>query len=200
MNQNKSYKILIAMFFAGSFILLSGCTSTSSNNNSNGPSWMNNYTPVHSVGTSSNDFWITYPAGNPSSGQAVDHLRWIADSLTTKPVLFVVHRTGCVGCADQAERVIEFGGKYNEEVTFYDLDAYEGASSDIQNKANQVYMYDPDGSPGYIALTGVYTYIKENGEVKIAWHTWEAPNDMKVSDSDLETWIKDAIYYYDMNQ
>jgi len=200
MNQNKSYKILIAMFFAGSFILLSGCTSTSSNNNSNGSSWIKNYSPVHSVGTGSNDFWVTYPVGNPSSGQAVDHLRWIADSLKTKPVLFVVHRTGCVGCADQAERVVEFGEKYEREVMFYDLDSCEGATSDIKNKANQVYMYDPNGAPGYIALTGIYTYIKEDGEVKIAWHTWEAPNDMTVSGSDLETWIKDAIYYYNVNK
>ena len=188
------------MLFVGSFVLLSGCTSENSNNNTNNPSWINTYTPVHSIGTSSNDFWITYPTGNPSSGQEVDHLSWIVDSLKTKPVLFVVHRTGCVGCADQAERVIEFGDEYTNEVMFYDLDAYEEATEDILEKSYAVYMYDPDGPPEYIALTGIYTYIKENGEVKIGWHTWEAPNDMMVSDADLDTWIKDAIYYYHVNQ
>ena len=199
MKKKRSYGIAISLFFVASFVLLSGCTSDNSNN-SNGQSWMNNYTPVHSVGTGSDDFWITYPAGNPSSGQDVEHLSWIVDSLKTKPVLFVVHRTGCVGCADQAERVIEFGEKYDEEVRFYDLDAVYEASSDLLQKSNEVYMYDPNGAPGYIALTGVYTYMKENGEVKIGWHTWEAPNDMTVSNSDLETWIKDAMYYYHINK
>lgn len=204
MKNKRSYGVAISLFFVVSFVLLSGCTSDTSNNNSNGPSWMNNYTPVHSVGTGSNDFWINYPAGNPSSEQNVEHLSWIVDSLKNKPVLFVVHRTGCIGCADQAERVIEFGDKYSDYVEFYDLDAVDGASNDILQKANEVYIYDPNGPPGYIALTGVYTYMKENDEVKIGWHTcwhtWEAPNDMTVSDSDLETWIKDAIYYYNINK
>jgi len=199
MKNKRSYGIAISLFFVASFVLLSGCTSDNSNNNSDGTSWMNNYAPVHSVGTGSNDFWITYPAGNPSSGQDVDHLSWIVDSLKTKPVLFVVHRTGCVGCAAQAKRVIDLGEKYNKEANFYDLDAFDGASNDILQKANDVYMYDPDGPPGYIALTGIYTYVKENGAIKIGWHTWEAPNDMTISDSDLETWIKDCIYYYHMN-
>ncbi|MEF8848551.1 MAG: thioredoxin family protein, partial [Candidatus Thermoplasmatota archaeon] len=113
-----------------------------------------------------------------------------------KPVLFVVHRTGCESCADQAERVIDFAEEYDEYVKFYDLDTVSDAPSDIKQKANEVYKYDPNGPPGYIALTGIYTYIKENGKMTIGWHTWEAPNDMKVSNSNLETWIKDAIYYH----
>jgi hypothetical protein len=177
--------------------VLSGCTS---NNGTNGDSWIKEYTPVHNLGTGPDDFWMNYPSGNPLSGQNVEHLSWINDSLKTKPVLFVVHRTGCIGCADQAERVMELGERYEEEAKFYDLDAVYDASSDILQKANEVYMYDPNGPPGYIALTGIYTYVKENGEVKIGWHTWEAPNDMTVSDSDLETWIKDAIYYYNINK
>jgi len=201
MKKKRLYGVVTPLFFVISFVLLSGCTSDSSNtNNSNGPSWLNTYTPVHSIGTGSNDFWVTYPTGNPSSGQEVDHLSWIVDSLKTKPVLFVVHRTGCVGCANQAERVIEFGEEYGNEVRFYDLDAYEEATEDVLEKSYAVYMYDPDGPPGYIALTGIYTYIKENSEVKIGWHSWEAPNDMTVSDADMDTWIKDAIYYYHVNQ
>ncbi len=199
MKNKRLYSVVTSLFFVISFVVLSGCTSDSSNN-SEGLSWLTNYTPVHTVGTGSNDFWITYPTGNPSSGQDVDHLNWIVDSLKTKPVLFVVHRTGCIGCADQAERVIELGETYDEEVNFYDLDAVYEASSDLLQKANEVYMYDPNGAPGYIALTGIYTSIKENGAVKIGWHTWEAPNDMTVSNSDLETWIKDAIYYYHINK
>jgi len=186
--------VVVAMFF-----LFSG-SSDNNGNHSNGPSWLDTYTPIHSLGTGSDDFWITYPSSNPSSGTEVDHFNWIVKDLKSKPVLFVVHITGCVGCADQAERVIEFGEEYEEYVKFYDLDAVDDAPADIIQKANEVYMYDPTGSPGYIALTGIYTYIEDNAEVKIGWHTWEAPNDMTVSNSDLEIWIKDAIYYHHINK
>jgi len=190
--------LMLAFFTVFLLMFLSGCTS---NNSSDGnDNWLENYSPVNSVGTGSNNFWIDFPQGNPSSGETVEHLSWIINSLKSKPILFVVHRTGCVGCSAQAERVIEFGEKYEEYVKFYDLDAVYGASNDIIQKSNEVYMYDPNGGYGYIALTGVYTYIEDNGEVKIGWHTWEAPNDTKVSDSDLETWIKDAIYYYHVNK
>lgn len=193
----KDKSILISIFFVILILFVTGCVNN--NENSNIDSWLDDYIPSHSIGTGANDFWINYPTGNPSSGQEVNHFDWIVNDLKSKPVLFVVHITGCVGCADQAERVIEFGEEYEEYVKFYDLDAVTGASYDIQQKANEVYMYDPNGSPGYIALTGVYTYVKDNGEIKIVWHTWEAPNDMTVSNSDLETWIKDAIYYYNVN-
>ena len=59
----------------------------------------------------------------------------------------------------------------------------------------EAYLYDPNGAPGYIALTGVFTYIEDDGEIKIGWHSWE----LDVEDSVMESWIKDAIYYYDMN-
>lgn len=184
-------------------LLISGCVENENpNTNTNDVdtgTWLDDYTPVHGVGMDSEDFWITYPDSNPQSGSEVDHLNWIVNDLQNEPVLFVVHKTGCVGCHDQAERVIDFGEEYDEYVKFYDLDAVSDATADIMQKANEVYMYDPTGSPGYIALTGLYTYVKDNGELKIGWHTWEAPNDMKVSNADLETWIKDAIYYHQVN-
>ena len=197
----KSKIILIPTILMMLILLVAGCVNNNenSNNNSITDTWLDDYKPVHSIGTGENDFWINYPTGNPLSGQEVDHFSWIEDSLKDQPVLFVVHKTGCVGCADQAERVIQLGEKYTEDVKFYDLDAVDGAPADIHQKANEVYMYDPNGSPGYIALTGVYTLIEDNGEIKIGWHTWEAPNDLTVSNSDLETWIKDAIYYFNVN-
>jgi len=72
---------------------------------------MNNYTPVHSFGDGSNDFWFTFPPGNPSGGLSVDHLSWVLSSLQDGCVLFVVHKTGCVGCQAQADRVIDLGDK-----------------------------------------------------------------------------------------
>lgn len=192
-------KALMAIVFVFIlFLIFSGCTS---NNSSNGTdNWLEQYSPVHSVGSGPNHFWIDFPQGNPSSGQLVTHLDWIVDSLKNKPVLFVVHRTGCISCADQAERVISFGEKYEDYISLYDLDAVYDASGDILQKANEVYLYDPNGPPGYIALTGLFTYVKDNGQIKIGWHTWEAPQDMTVNNSELETWIKDAIYYHRINQ
>ncbi len=196
--------VIMIVIATAAFFVLSGPSNDQNNNgageNSDNSDWLDDYTPVHSVSNGADDFWITYPDSNPQSGSEVDHLNWIVNDIKNKPVLFVVHITGCAGCHDQAERVIDFGKEYDEYVKFYDLDAVSNAPADITQKANEVYKYDPTGSPGYIALTGLYTYVKDNGEVKIGWHTWEAPNDMKVSNADLETWIKDAIYYHNINK
>ena len=61
--------------------------------------------------------------------------------------------------------------------------------------AYESYFYDPNGPPGYIALTGIFTYVEYNGESKIGWHSWEGD----VINSEMEDWIRDAIYYYHFN-
>lgn len=197
MNRKKSCSIVLSMFFVVCFALLSGCTNDNSNNNSNGPSWMNNYTPTYSIGTATNNFWINFPTGNPSVGQSVLHKTWITEDLEEKPVIFVCHRTGCASCTPQADRVKAFREIYGEDAIFYDLDdPYEGgAPEDILQKYYEAFYYDPNGAPNYIALTGVFTLIKEGTEVKIGWHSWEG----NVADSDMETWIKDCIYYHNLN-
>ena len=197
MNKKRSYGVAASLFFVASFVLLSGCTSDNSNNNSNGSSWMNNYTPVHSIGTGSDNFWINFPIGNPSAGQSVQHLIWITEDLEEKPVVFVCHRTGCASCTPQADRIKALRETYGEDAIFYDLDDdYAGtATADILEKYYEAFYYDPNGEPNYIALTGVYTLIKDGGEVKIGWHSWEG----NVADAEMETWIKDVIYYYNMN-
>ena len=147
--------ILFGIFSVSLLVMVSGCTTNdldngnSGNNvvNPDGPSWLKNYEPKQSVGTGINDFWINYPDINPSSGQSVEHLPWILDSLEKGCVLFVVHKTGCVGCQAQADRVIAFAEKYEDYVEFYDLDAVDGASEDILDKAYGSYLYDPNGPP-----------------------------------------------------
>ena len=157
-------------------------------------SWMNNYTPIHSVGTGLTYFWINFPVGNPSVGQSVTHQTWITEDLKEKPVVFVCHRTGCAPCTPQADRVKALRETYGEDAVFYDLDDhYDGsATEDILQKYNEAFYYDPNGEPNYIALTGVFTLINDGREVKIGWHSWEG----NVEDSEMETWIKDCIYYY----
>jgi hypothetical protein len=199
MNRNRSCNILISMFFVVCFVLLSGCTSDNSNNNSNGPSWMTDYTPAYSIGTGSDNFWINFPVGNPSVGQSVIHKTWITGTLEEKPVVFVCHRTGCGPCTPQADRVKALIETYGEDIVFYDLDSpFEGYGTikeGVLEKYNEAFYYDPNGGDHYIALTGVYTLIKDEGAVKIGWHSWEG----NVDDVSMENWIKDAIYYYHIN-
>jgi thiol-disulfide isomerase/thioredoxin len=190
---------LLTLLIVGILLFLSGCTSTNTNENSNNGSddsnWLENYTPVHGIGTGSDDFWIEFPTGNDNYGQFIDHFDWIINKLDNNCVLFVVHRTGCLGCKEQGDLVISLAEKYNEDVEFHDIDAVSDAPEEIQQMSNEAYLYDPNGAPGYIALTGVFTYIEDNGEIKIGWHSWE----LDVEDSVMESWIKDAIYYYNMN-
>jgi len=166
---------------------------------SNDPQWLEDYTPVYSVGTGSNNFWINFPVGSPYVDQSINHLTWIAEDLEEKPVVFVCHRTGCGPCTPQADRVKALRETYGEYAVFYDLDyPFEGygvSPEDILNKFYEAFYYDSNGEPNYIAFTGVFTRINDGREVKIGWHSWEGD----VADADMETWIKDAIYYYHIN-
>jgi hypothetical protein len=193
MNRKISYNIVITIFFVVSIVLLSGCTSNTSNNNSNGQSWLENYTPVHSVGNGEDDFWTVYQDINPNSSQPVSHLSWVVDSLEENCVVFVVHKTGCVTCQPQADRVLSLGEKYEDCLVCYDLDLTLGG--DTEQKGYDAYIYDPVGPPGYIALTGIFTLVEKNGKVEYGWHSWEGD----VPKSEIETWVKDGIYYYNMN-
>lgn len=187
MNQKK---FLIAIFSIFIILLLSGCTTNDTNNDSNNEDWLVNYSPVHSVGNGIDDFWVDYPSINPNSGQSVTHLSWVNDSLEKGCMLFVVHITGCVSCQPQADRVIELAEKYKEHVVFHDLDSALGGS--VEKRAYNAYLYDPDGSPGIIALTGVFTLFEQNGSIVYGWHSWEQDVDFK----EMEEWVKDGIYYW----
>jgi len=186
--------IILVVIVVAAFFVFSG-SSDDSNNNSNADNWLDDYTPVHSIGTGSDKFWINFPAG-----QSVQHKTWITQDLEEKPVFFVCHCTGCVGCSAQAERVKALGEKYAEDAVFYDLDdpypGYGVATEDIKKKFNEGFYYDPNGGTNYIALTGVFTLVNDGGEVKIGWHSWEGD----VGDSEMESWVKDIIYYYHVNK
>ncbi len=187
--------IIIPVMLFMLILMVAGCVNDheTSNGNSNAGNWLDDYTPVHSIGTGSDKFWINFPAG-----QSVQHKTWVTESLEEKPVFFVCHRTGCYGCAAQAERVISLGEIYGEDAVFYDLDDdYAGtATADILEKYYEGFYYDPNGEPNYIATTGVFTLINDGGEVKIGWHSWEG----NVDDSEMESWVKDIIYYYHVNK
>jgi hypothetical protein len=190
--------VILAVSIGAAFFVLSQSSDVSNNDNNGGdsytpPEWLADYTPEHSVGTGSDNFWINFPAG-----QSVQHKTWITESLEEKPVFFVCHRTGCPSCTPQADRVKALGKIYGEDAVFYDLDDdYAGtATADILEKYNAAFYYDPNGGINYIALTGVFTLVNDGGEVKIGWHSWEGD----VGDSEMESWVKDIIYYYHVNK
>ena len=196
--------LLLTLLIVGILLLFTGCTSNNTDNNtsddnsdngSDDSNWLENYTPIHTIGTGSDDFWIEFPAGSDSHGQPIEHFDWVINTIDNNCVLFVVHRTGCVGCKEQGDLVISLAEKYSDYIEFHDIDVVSGATAEIKQMSNEAYLYDPNGAPGYIALTGVFTYIEDNGEIKIGWHSWE----LDVEDSVMESWIKDAIYYYNMN-
>ena len=195
----KIKNLLSTLLTVGILLFLSGCTSNNTNENSdNGyddSNWLENYTPIHSVGTGSDDFWVEFPTGNDNFGLPIEHFDWVTDTIDNNCVLFVVHRTGCTGCKEQGDLVITLAEIYNEDVEFHDIDAVSDATAEIQQMSNEAYLYDPNGAPGYIALTGVFTYVEDNGEIKVGWHSWE----LDVEDSVMETWIRDAIYYFNIN-
>ncbi len=190
MKKNKKLGIsILAMFsLAGTFVFC-GCTS----NNSNVPSWLNTYTPVHSVGSGANDFWVTFPDVNPNAGLSVNHTSWVLEALDNEAYVFVVHKTGCASCQPQADRITFLGNKYWEYLISNDLDLTLGGS--IEQKGYEAFYYDPNDAESYIALTGIFTLVKDNGQIVYGWHSWEGD----VPDTEMETWIKDAIYYYHVN-
>lgn len=157
--------------------------------------WLDNYIPQYFVGSKDNNWWIDYPDKHPESGESVNHLEWIIQDLNTKPVLFVVHRTGCAPCTPQAEKSNEIAKKYSNDLIFYDLDVASGSST--YEEGTEAFMYDPDDAQSYIALTGVFTLIKDDSnKVSICWRSWEGDMEKSV----LESWVKDGIYYYEQNK
>jgi thiol-disulfide isomerase/thioredoxin len=194
---------LLILILVMSSLFLGGCINNAnddtpgnnSDDDTNDSNWLINYTPAHVVGTGPDDFWIEYPSGSDYYGNSVDHHDWVIDHIENKPVLFVVHRTGCLACKEQGDLVISLAEEYGDYVKFHDIDVVYDAPQDIHQMSNEAYVYDPNGAPGYIALTGVFTYVEDDNEIKIGWHSWE----LDVEDTVMETWVKDAIYYHNLN-
>lgn len=179
-------RILIPLFLSLILIPFSGCNETVDDNNKD--DWITNHTPTYSVGQGENSFWIDHPIDG-----SINHPKWVIDSLKEGCVVFVVHKHTCTWCDPQAQRVIALAEKYTDSFVFYDLDLDLGG--DIQMKGYDSLIYDPNGKPNYIALTGIITLIENNGNITYGWHAWEGD----MTKSDIEDWMKDAMYYHHVN-
>jgi len=174
-------------------LFLSGCTTTEKEDISNNGDWLSNYSPVHSIGSGKNDFWIVYPTGHINSSESVIHLSWVNDSLKEGCILLVVHKTDCKTCQPQADRTIRLAENFNEHIVFYDFDLTLGGS--IEKNGLDSYLYDPEGPPKFLSLTVIITLINNSGTIEYAWHSWELDVKYRV----MEEWLKDGIYYWYQN-
>ena len=189
----KNKIILVSTILIFMILLIAGCVETENpNTNTNDvttETWLDDYTPVHSLGSGDADFWIDHTIDG-----SITHPQWVIDDLQSNCVVFVVHRHTCAYCDPQAQRVIALSEEYEDSVNFYDLDIDLGG--DIEMMGYDSLIYDPNGAPHYIALTGIITLIENDGKVEYAWHAWEGD----MTESEIEDWMKDAMYYHSINK
>lgn len=118
--------------------------------------WLVNHTPTYSVGKGENSFWIKH-----SIDGEMNHPQRVIDTQKQGCIIFVVHKHTCTYCDPQAQRVIALAEKYTDSIVFYDLDL--DLCRDFQMKGYDSLIYDPNGKPKYIAVTGIITLIEKNG-------------------------------------
>jgi hypothetical protein len=139
-----------------------------------------------SIGSGSDDWWITYPNNSSESGKEVSHPQWVLAALEDKPVMIYIHKT-CGWCGPQTEAIAEVVDEYGSELTYFNLSA-EG--DDV--RANEAGIkYDPDGGPiSYVPLTIILTLAPgSDGKDRIIWHSTD-----QVTGKDwIKSYIADAI-------
>ncbi|MFB3763937.1 MAG: hypothetical protein ACE14P_01660 [Methanotrichaceae archaeon] len=148
------------------------------------------YKPAHALGSGEDDWWTGYPPQSSGSGTLVVHPKWVQESLKDKPVLILDHSSSCTSCAVQKANIEKALASYGKDVTYYDLMADELDKRGIEILST----YGITGN--YVPTTVFITLIKSpDGKVSVAWHTAEDA----MSESDIVSYLKDAIYYHQQN-
>ncbi len=148
------------------------------------------YKPVHALGSGEDDWWIGNPPQSSGSGTLIIHPKWVQDSLKDKPVLILDHSSSCTSCVVQKANIEKALDDYGKNVTYYDL-----STDDRDKRAFEVLsVYGITGN--YVPTTVFITLIKgPDGRISVAWHTAEDA----MSEDDVMSYLKDAIYYYQQN-
>jgi thiol-disulfide isomerase/thioredoxin len=149
------------------------------------------YTPVYSLGSGKEDWWIRYPDQSPKAGSAISHLPWIIDALKERPVIVLGHSTDCASCKIQKKDLEKVLDIYSNDVTYYDI------NTDLSEKTNDVmYTYYPNSGIPKVPTTVVFTLIKDSdGKVAVGWHSM----DDAMGEEIITAYVKDAIFYYRQN-
>jgi len=144
------------------------------------------------VGFGSENFWVTYPTSHPLSGGSVNHPSWVDTALDSKIVLILDHSVGCAPCVQMTAICEAVAPGHSSEMAYFDL-----ISGTTEPQASDVFAaYDPTGGVNYIPLTVIVTVVKDlSGNIAIGWHGWEGVLDQVT----LESWISDALSYYEEN-
>ena len=150
---------------------------------------LSGYSPTYSLGSGDNDWWMSYPDENTNPGASVDHPSWVLQSLKERPVVILLHSASCKSCAAQMNALSRVLETYGKVVTYYDIMA---DSKDPRGR-EAFEAYDPTGGSNYVPTTIFLTEIKDpKGKTSVAWHSYEDA----MSESDVEAYVRDAIYYY----
>ena len=159
----------------------------------NDPNWLESYTPQHTVGPDQEAWWIEYPDINPDAGDEVEHVDWLVEGLSEKPVVVFVHSDDCAPCVQQKRDINTILETLGDDVLYYDL-----PSDGSDQRAYDVFeRYDPNGGQHYIPLTVLATLVEDDtGNVRIAWHGSEGATGEEM----LDARFRDAIYYHHRNR
>ena len=160
-------------------------------NSGNTQPWWKTYTPVHRVGSGADDFLIEYGNEYSNSGTSVNHPSWVQMRVSSKPVLILAHSNSCAPCVQQSEDAKKVIAKYGSEFDFVDI-LTDSSDYSMQQMVQDVYSVYPDPAyPNSIPLTIIITKVNRNG-IEIGWQSYVGATGYNI----LETWVKDAIYYY----
>ena len=153
--------------------------------------WLDDYSPKEGIGTSEDDWWISYPDQNPNRGEMPAHPSWVMEKLQEGPLLILDHSDGCMPCIQQQEDVDSIIYDYGEDIQLLDL------LSGSDPEASEAFpVYDANGSPNYIPLTILITLVEDSsGNVRVGWHSTEGATGYDW----LSNYVRDAIYYHHHN-
>ncbi len=174
--------------FAATFLLIIVLTVFVTGSQAAGK--LEGYKPVHALGSGEDDWWIGYPPQSSGSGSLIIHPKWVQDSLKDKPVLILDHSSSCTSCVVQKANIEKALAAYGKNVTYYDLltDSRDKRAFEVLS------VYGITGN--YVPTTAFITLIKgPDGRVSVAWHSAEDA----MSEGDVVSYLKDAIYYYQQN-
>jgi hypothetical protein len=143
------------------------------------------YTPVHGLGDTTDDFWTDYPNDHNQAGQSVPFPTWASENASSQVLLVMVH-SDCQPCIQHQKDILQIlaDPTYNASVDYLDLksDGTDPRTADCFN------TFDPDGHTHNIPLTII---VLRTPDGKYIWHSFEGVT----GKANLELWLKDAIHY-----
>ncbi|MEM3342240.1 MAG: hypothetical protein QW728_06065 [Thermoplasmata archaeon] len=154
--------------------------------------WWVTYTPTHTIGTGKNSFTVNYGSEYPNAGSVVNHPSWVRNAVASQPLYILAHSNSCYPCRIQEGHAEEVKSRYGAEYEYKDF-LTDSQDPYIQSLVQDVYniYYDPE-YPYSIPLSVLITKANVSGSSTIVWQSFVGSTDY----STLETWIKDAIYYF----